>query len=133
MSGFCPGRLGAFEVERHVGAKAGARGEKSLCRRPGAQSLVVGAGGGADCVLSRREGRESCSIGAVGWWLKRVRVSEAAHQVSNSQRFGWRGSLVARLAVSFVASVGCDAVACRSGLVLAAASLGFEVSCFVLG
>jgi hypothetical protein len=37
------------------------------------------------------------------------------------------------LAVSFVVSAGCDAVACRSGLVLAAAASGFGVSCFVLG
>jgi hypothetical protein len=88
MSRFCPGRLACFEVERRVGAEAGAWGEKSLCRRPGAQSPVVGAGGVTDCVFSGREGRVSCSIGGVGWWLKRVRVSEAAGQASNSHRFG---------------------------------------------
>jgi hypothetical protein len=43
-----PGRLGTLEVERRVGAEAGAWGEKSLCRRPGAQSQVAGAGGIAD-------------------------------------------------------------------------------------
>jgi hypothetical protein len=66
MSRFCPGQLGALEVERWIGMQAGAWGEKSLCRRPGAQSQVAGAGGGAGCVLSRREGRMSCPIGAVG-------------------------------------------------------------------
>jgi hypothetical protein len=64
--------------------------------------------------------------------LKRVRDLKAARQVANSHRFGWRSSLVAGLTVSFVASVGCDAVACRSGLVLAAALQGFGVSCFAL-
>jgi hypothetical protein len=62
-----------------------------------------------------------------------VRALEAAYQVSNSHRFGWCGSLVAGLAVSFVVSVGCDAVACRSELVWGAAPLGFGVSCFVVG
>jgi hypothetical protein len=84
-------------------------------------------------VLSRREGRVSCAIGGVGWWLKRVRGSETARRASNSHRFGWRGSLVAELVVLFVVSVGCDAVACRAELVSAAASLGFGVSCFVVG
>jgi hypothetical protein len=73
-----PGRLGTLEVERRIGAEAGAWGEKSLWGRPGAQSLVVDAGGGAGCVLSRRVGRVSCAIGGVGWWLRRVRALEAA-------------------------------------------------------
>jgi hypothetical protein len=85
-----PGRLGALGVERRIGAEAGAWGEKSLWGRPGAQSPVVDAGGVADCVLLGREDRVSCAIGGVGWCLKRVRVSEIAHQVSNSQWFGWR-------------------------------------------
>jgi hypothetical protein len=59
--------------------------------RPDVQSPVVGSGGGADCVLLGREGRMSCPIGAVGWWLKRVRALEAAYQVSNSQRLRWCG------------------------------------------
>jgi hypothetical protein len=70
-------------------------------------------------------------MGGVGWWLKRVRDLKAACQASNSHRFGWRSSLVAELVVSFVVSVGCDAVVCRSGLVSATALLGFGVSCFV--
>jgi hypothetical protein len=78
MSRFCPGRLGALEVERHVGAKAGLWVVRGLRRRTGVLSPVAGAGGVTGCVLSRREGRVSCSIGAVGWWLKRVRDSEAA-------------------------------------------------------
>jgi hypothetical protein len=65
--------------------------------------------------------------------LKRVRDLKAACQASNSHRFGWRSSLVAELVVSFVVSVGCDAVVCRSELVSGAAPLGFGVSCFVLG
>jgi hypothetical protein len=128
MSRFCPGRLGALEVERRIGAEAGAWGERGWCRRPGAQSLVVDAGGGAGCVLSGREGRVSCPTGGGGWCSKRVRVSEAACRVANSHRFGWCSSLVAGLAVSFVISVGCDAVACRSELVSGAASLGCGVS-----
>jgi hypothetical protein len=87
----CPGRLGDFGVERHVGVEAGARGEKSLCRHPGVLSQVAGSGGGAGSVLSRREGRVSCSTGGMGWCLRRVRALEAARQVSNSHRFGWRG------------------------------------------
>jgi hypothetical protein len=127
----CRGRWGALEVERRIGAEAGAWGEKSLWGLPGAQSLVVDAGGGAGCVLSGREGRVSCAIGAVGWWLKWVRVSETACRVSNSHRFGWCGSLVARLVALFAVVVGCGVGACRSGLVLAAAVLGFGASCFV--
>jgi hypothetical protein len=91
MSRCCPGRLGALEVERWIGAEAGAWGGKSLRWRSGVLSQVVGSGGVTDCVLLEREGRVSCSIGAVGWWLKRVRVSETAGQVANSHRFGWRG------------------------------------------
>jgi hypothetical protein len=87
----CRGRLGALEIERLIGAEAGAWGGKSSRRRFGFLSQVVGSGGVTDCVLSRREGRVSCAIGGVGWWLKRVRVSEIARQVSNSQWFGWRG------------------------------------------
>jgi hypothetical protein len=86
-----PGRLGALEIERRIGVKAGAWVGKSSGRRFGFLSLVADACGGAGCVLSGREGRVSCAIGAVGWWLKRVRVSETARWVSNSQRFGWRG------------------------------------------
>jgi hypothetical protein len=133
MSRFCPGQLGALEVERRIGVKAGAWVGKSSGRRFGFLSLVADACGGAGCVLLEREGRVSCSIGGVGWCLKRVRGSETARWVSNSQRFGWRSSLVAGLAVSFVVSVGCDAVACRSELVSGAASLGCGVSCFVPG
>jgi hypothetical protein len=125
------GRLGALEVERRIGAEAGARGEKSLWGRPGAQSLVVDAGGGAGCVLSGREGRVSCPIGGVGWWLRRVRVSETARQVANSYRFGWCGSLVARLVALFAVAVGCGVGACRSELVSVAARHGFGVSCLV--
>jgi hypothetical protein len=91
MSGFCPGRLGALEVERRIGAEAGAWGERGWWRRPDVQSPVASSVGGAGCVLSRREGRVSCPIGGVGWWLKRVRGSEAVCQVANSHRFGWRG------------------------------------------
>jgi hypothetical protein len=83
-----PGRLGALEIERHIGAEAGAWGVKGLRSRTGFCSQIAGAGGVADCVLLEREGRVSCSIGAVGWWLKRMRVSETAGQVANSQRFG---------------------------------------------
>jgi hypothetical protein len=61
-----PGRLGTLEIERRVRAEAGAWGGKSLQRRPGTQSQVVGTDGVAGCVLSRREGRVSCSIGGVG-------------------------------------------------------------------
>jgi hypothetical protein len=131
MSRCCPGRLGALEVERHVGAEAGAWGGKSSRRRFGFLSQVAGSGGVADCVLLEREGHVSWLTGGVGWCLKRVRVSETARQVSNSHRFGWYGSLVAELVVSFVVSVGCDAVVCRSELVSGAASLGCGVSCFV--
>jgi hypothetical protein len=131
MSRCCPGRLGALEVERRIGAEAGAWGGKSSRRRFGFLSQVVGAGGVADCVLLEREGRVSCAIGGVGWWLKRVRALEAACRVANSHRFGWRSSLVAGLAVSFVVSVGCDAVVCRSELVSGAAAFGFGVSYFV--
>jgi hypothetical protein len=91
MSGFCPGRLGALEIERRIGAEAGARGENSLWGRSGVCSSVAGAGGGTGCVYSGHEGRMSCLIGAVGWWLKRVRALEAACRVANSHRFGWRG------------------------------------------
>jgi hypothetical protein len=62
-----------------------------------------------------------------------VRALEAAYQVSNSQRFGWRGSLTVRLVVRFAAVVGRGVGACRSELVSGAASLGFGVSCFVVG
>jgi hypothetical protein len=88
MSRFCPGRLGALEVERRVRAEAGAWGERDWWRHPGAQLQVADAGSVADCVLLEREGRVSCSIGAVGWCSKRVRALKAAHQVSNSHRFG---------------------------------------------
>jgi hypothetical protein len=73
-----PGRLSVCAVERRVGAVAGAWGGKSSRRRFGFLLPVAGAGGGAGCVLSWREGRVSCSTGGVGWCLKRVRVSEAA-------------------------------------------------------
>jgi hypothetical protein len=128
MSRFCPGRLGALEVERRIGAKAGAWGGKSLRWRFGFLSQVAGAGGVADCVLSGREVRTSCATGDVGWCLRRVRVSEAARQVSNSQRFGWRGSLPTRLVVRFAVVVGRGAGACRSELVSGAAALVFGVS-----
>jgi hypothetical protein len=87
----CRGRWGALEIERRIGAEAGAWGGKSLQRRPGDQSQVAGSVGGAGCVLSGREVRMSCAIGGVGWCLKRARVSETARQVSNSQRLRWRG------------------------------------------
>jgi hypothetical protein len=80
----CPGRLGAFEIERLIGAETGAWVERGWRMRPDVQSPVAGSVGGAGCMLSWREGRESCSIGGVGWWLKRVRALEAAYQVSNS-------------------------------------------------
>jgi hypothetical protein len=99
--------------------------------RPDVQSQVAGSVGGAGCVLSGREGRVSCLIGAVGWCLRRVRALEAVCQVANSQRFGWRGSLVTGLAVLFAVAVGCDVVACRSEMVSGSALLGFGVSCFV--
>jgi hypothetical protein len=126
-----PGRLGAFEVERLIGAEAGAWGGKSLQSRFGFLSQLAGAGGGAGCVLSKREGRVSCSIGGVGWWLKRVRVSEIACQDSNSHRLGWRGGPATRLVVRFAAVVGRSVEACRSELVSDATALGFGVSCFV--
>jgi hypothetical protein len=78
MSRFCPGRLGALEVERWIGTEAGAWGGKSLRRRSGVLSKVVDSGGGAGCVLSGREGRVSCSTGGMGWCLRRVRALEAA-------------------------------------------------------
>jgi hypothetical protein len=133
MSRFCPGRLGAFEVERRIGAEAGAWGGKSLQRRPGDQSQVVGSGGVADCVLAEREGRMSCPIGAVGWWLKRVRALETACRVANSHRFGWRGGPATRLVARFAAVVGRRVGACRSEWVSGAAHHGFGVSCFVVG
>jgi hypothetical protein len=133
MSRFCPGRLGAFEVERRIGAQAGAWGVKGLRSRTGFCSQVVGSGGVTDCVLAEREGRVSCPIGAVGWWLKWVRAFEIACQASNSHRFGWCGSLVARLVALFAAVVGRGVGACRSELVSGAAALGFGVSCFVSG
>jgi hypothetical protein len=86
-----PGRLGALEVERRIGAEAGAWGGKSLRSRTGFCSQVAGAGGVAGCVLSRREGRMSCPMGGVGRCLRRVRASETTRQASNSQRLGWRG------------------------------------------
>jgi hypothetical protein len=101
--------------------------------RPDVQSPVAGSVGGAGCMLSRREGRVSCSIGGVGWCLRRVRASETARQVSNSQRLGWRGGLATRLVVRFAVVVGCGAGACRSELVSGAARRGFGVSCFVVG
>jgi hypothetical protein len=78
MSRCCPGRLGTLEVERRIGAEAGAWGGKSLRRRFGFLSPVAGFVGGAGCVLSGREGRTSCATGDVGWWLRRVRGSETA-------------------------------------------------------
>jgi hypothetical protein len=80
--------LGAFEVERRIGAQAGAWGVKGLRSRTGFCSQIAGAGGVADCVPSGREGRTSCAIGDVGWCLRRVRASETVCQVANSQRFG---------------------------------------------
>jgi hypothetical protein len=129
----CPGRLGTLEVECRVGAEAGARGGKSLRRRFGFLSQVVGSGGVADCVLSRREGRVSCPIGAVGWCSKRVRALEAAGQDSNSHRLGWRDGPATRLVVRCAAVVGRGVEVCRSGLVSGAALQGFGVSCFVAG
>jgi hypothetical protein len=128
----CPGWLGALEVERRIGAKAGAWGGKSSRRRFGFLSQVAGSGGVANCVLLEREGRVSWLTGGVGWCLRRVRALETACRVANSHRFGWRGGLATRLVVRFAAVVGRGAGACRSGLVLAAASLGFGVSCFAL-
>jgi hypothetical protein len=124
----CPGRLGALMVECQIGAEAGAWGERGWWRRSGAQSQVAGAGAAADSVFSQREGRVSCSTGAVGWCLRRVRVSEAARRASNSHRFGWCGSLVTRLVARFAVVVGRGVGACRSELVVAAAALGFGVS-----
>jgi hypothetical protein len=127
----CPGRLGALEVERRIGAQAGAWGVKGLRSRTGFCSQIAGAGGVADCVLSRREGRVSCSIGGVGWWLKRVRVLEAAYQVSNSQRLRWCGFPVGEVSGLLRSRGGFGVGACRSELVSGAAALGFGVSCFV--
>jgi hypothetical protein len=129
----CRGRWGALEVERRIGAEAGAWGGKSSRRRFGFLSQVVGAGGVAGCVPSGREGRVSCPIGGVGWWLRRVRVSETARRASNSHRFGWRGGPATRLVARFAVVVGRGVGACRSGLVSGAAPLDFGVSCFVPG
>jgi hypothetical protein len=123
-----PGRLGALEIERWIEMQAGAWGGKSLRWRSGVLSPVVGAGGVAGCLLLWRVGRESCSIGGVGWCLKRVRGSETVGQASNSHRFGWRDGLLMRLVVRFAAVVGRGVGACRSELVSGTAALGLGVS-----
>jgi hypothetical protein len=115
-----------------LGAEAGAWGGKSSRRRFGFLSPVAGSGGDAGCVYLGREGRESCAISGVGWCLRRVRGSETACQASNSQRFGWCGSLAARLVALFAVAVGRGVGACRSELVSDAVALSFGVSCFAL-
>jgi hypothetical protein len=49
--------------------------------------------------------------------LKRVRDLKAACQASNSHRFGWCGSLVARLVALFAVALRRGVGACRSGVV----------------
>jgi hypothetical protein len=63
-----------WRLNAALGAEAGAWVEREWRMRPDVQSPVAGSVGGAGCVLSGREGRESCSIGGVGWCLRRVRA-----------------------------------------------------------
>jgi hypothetical protein len=62
LVGWAPWRTFAALGRRlELGSRGGGR------MRPDVQSPVAGSVGGAGCVLSGREGRVSCSIGAVGW------------------------------------------------------------------